>query len=70
MEASNNIEIVQQLQKLKKYLEIPSEKRLSNWDELNEVFLKLLETRQQTDYPVVMNKEDFGVQFWISKKRG
>ena len=29
--------------KVEKYLEIPSQKRLSDWDELNETFLKLLE---------------------------
>jgi hypothetical protein len=32
--------------KVEKYLEKPAEKRLSNWDELNEIFLKLLETWQ------------------------
>jgi hypothetical protein len=29
--------------KVEKYLEKPAEKRLSNWDELNRMFLKLLE---------------------------
>ena len=32
--------------KVEKYLEKPAEKRLSNWDELNGIFLKLLETWQ------------------------
>ena len=32
--------------KVEKYLEKLAEKRLSNWDELNEIFLKLLETWQ------------------------
>ena len=26
--------------------------------------------RQYDSYPVVVNKEDFEVQFWISKKQG
>lgn len=32
--------------KVEKYLETPTEKKLSNWDELNAMFLKVLETEQ------------------------
>ena len=32
--------------KVEKYLETPKEKKLSNWDELNAMFLKVLETEQ------------------------
>ena len=40
------ISIIVPIYKVEKYLETPKEKKLSNWDELNAMFLKVLETEQ------------------------